>query len=93
MYGKIDNTLKLSGYGVYVARMHGVLWISKIVPSTNGPTLDYDGCIEWCELNDPPNQAFLDIINSEFGLSLTMMHYGKYMTIGEICKGNRAHVV
>jgi len=66
----IEGILKLEGYGIYATYLDDKIWISHIVPQTGGPTLDADDCIEWSELKEPPNQAFLNIINAEFGTSI-----------------------
>lgn len=66
----IEGIIKLEGYGTYVTYLDDKIWISPIVPETNGPTLDADDCIEWSELKEPPNQNFLDIINAEFNTTI-----------------------
>lgn len=66
----INGILKLEGYGTYVTYLDKKVWISPIVPRTNGPTLDADGCIDWSELDIPPNQSFLNIVNAEFGCAV-----------------------
>lgn len=77
-----NNILKLEGFGVYVTYVYNKVYISEIQKS-GGPSLDPDGCIEWEELKDPPNQEFLNTINKCWGLKLTMSDYGKYMSISE----------
>jgi hypothetical protein len=78
-----DLSIKLTGYGVYVTKFDGSIFISNI-QLDGRPTLDPDGCIEWVPLTDPFNQQFLNIINSKFGTHLTMGQFGKYRTVSEI---------
>jgi hypothetical protein len=77
------NIIKLEGFGVYVTLIDNVIYTSDITPSGH-PTLDRDGCINWDELLDPPNQQFLNLVNAHFGISKTMRSYGKPMSISEI---------
>lgn len=81
---KINNILKLEGYGLYVTFIQDKLYQNRINPRTEGPTLDPDGCIEWVEMQDPPNQAFLNIVNSQFGTNLGIGDFKKYPTVSEI---------
>lgn len=83
-----SNTIKLDGYGVYVTCLNKKPQICLIDAKTGGPTKDRDGCMEYTELEDPPNQKFLNILNARFDLCLTMQDYGKSMTLREI----REHV-
>ena len=71
----INGILKLEGYGTYVTLLDDKIWVSPIVPQTNGPTLDADSCIEWTELKMPVNQNFLNIINAEFGCSVKLVDF------------------
>jgi hypothetical protein len=66
----IEGIMKLEGYGTYATYLDDKVWVSPIVPQTNGPTLDANDGIEWTELKEAPNQDFLDIINAEFGCSV-----------------------
>jgi hypothetical protein len=79
-----SNIIKLEGYGVYVTLIDDKLYTSEIDPSNGHPTLDPDKCISWDELIDPANQKFLNIVNAEFGLSLTMHDFNGYMSIKDI---------
>jgi len=73
----IDGILKLEGYGTYTTYLDGKIWVSPIVLQTNGPTLDADNCIEWSELEEPPNQDFLNIVNAEFGVFVQNSDFDK----------------
>jgi len=73
----IEGILKLEGYGTYATYLDGKIWVSPIVPETNGPTLDADDCIEWSELEVPPNQKFLNIVNAEFGISVKAIDFSR----------------
>ncbi len=84
------NILKLEGYGLYVTVIEGKIWECPIVPVTDGPVLDPDGCIEWTECSNPPNQKFLNIVNAELGVSFNMYNFGKPMTVSEIVRFGRA---
>lgn len=79
-----SNIIKLDGYGVYVTYMDSNVYICDITMPSGHPKLDPDSCIEWTELEDPPNQKFLNLINARFSVSLTMTDYGKTMKISEI---------
>ena len=73
----INGILKLEGYGTYATYIDDKIWVSPIVPQTGGPTMDPDDCIEWSELEELPNQNFLNIINSEFGVSVQSADFNK----------------
>ena len=79
-----SDTIKLEGYGVYVTCINKEPQVCLIDPGTGGPTKDRDGCMEYTELTDPPNQKFLNIINAKFSLCLTMQDFGEYMSLREI---------
>ena len=71
----INGILKLEGYGTYVTYLDKKIWVSPIVSKTNGPTMDADNCIEWSELEEPPNQNFLNIVNAEFGCAVNITNF------------------
>ncbi len=71
----IEGILKLEGYGTYVTYLDDKIWVSPIVPQTGGPTLDADDCIEWSELEESPNQNFLNIVNAEFGSTVKVTDF------------------
>lgn len=83
MFQISKNIIKLEGFGVYVTFIDNVLYTSEIT-ATGHPTLDRDGCIDWEELTDPPNQQFLNLANAHFGISKTMHNYGKPMSVSGI---------
>lgn len=75
-YGMTPHSiLKLEGYGTYATYLDNKIWVSPIVPQTGGPTLDADDCVEWSELEETPNQNFLNIINAEFGCSVKLTDF------------------
>lgn len=80
----INNILKLEGYGVYVTVVKGTVYECPINLKTGGPSLDPDGCIEWTECDDPPNQEFLNLINKYLGGGWCMNHFSKNMSISDI---------
>ena len=83
-----SNIMKLEGYGLYVTYIDSEIFISEMVARSGHPVLDPDGCISWEKLVDPPNQAFLNLVNAKFEISLTMNDFGKMMKISDV----KAHV-
>ena len=78
----MNQILKLEGFGLYATYVDGKVHISEL--DKNGyPKLDPDGCVEWEELKDPPNQEFLSELNKQWGLKLKMSDYGCHMSISE----------
>lgn len=79
-----DNILKLEGYGVYITVVDKKLFESPINPKTGGPSLDPDDCVEWTEVTEPPNQAFLNLVNAKFETSFLLTDFGFYLSVGDI---------
>lgn len=79
-----NNIIKLEGYGLYVTYIYSNIYVCDIVLPASVPILDPDGCIEWTELKDPPNQKFLNLVNAEFGTCFTMSNFGKPMSLTDI---------
>lgn len=79
-----DNILKLEGFGFYVTFVNSNIFINKLLPGSEEPTLSSDKCIIWDKLEDPPNQEFLNLINARFKLNLKLTDYNKFMKIKEI---------
>lgn len=79
-----QNIIKLEGYGVYVTLVDDKIFISEIDLKNEGPTLDPDHCIQWDEVEEVPNQKFLNLVNANFGTAFTVRDFGGAMTISEI---------
>jgi hypothetical protein len=78
----MNNILKLKGFGLWVTYVDGKVHTSEM--NVAGiPKLDPDGCIDWEELKDPPNQEFLNEINRYWALKLKMSDFGKPMSVNE----------
>jgi len=84
-----SNIIKLIGYGLYVTVIDSDAYICPMVPHSGLPKLDPDKNIEWSKLEDPANQAFLNLVNAKFGTSFLMTQYGKSMNIKDI----KSHIV
>ena len=79
-----SNIIKLEGYGLYVTYLDSNLYVCPMLGNSGHPRLDADKCIDWDELKDPDNQAFLDVCNEKYETSFTMNDYGKHMSITEM---------
>jgi len=79
-----SNIIKLEGYGIYVTCIDSNLYVCPMQGKLGHPKLDGDKCIEWEELEDPDNQAFLDLCNERFKTSFTMNNFDKHMSLSEI---------
>ena len=79
-----SNIIKLEGHGLYVTYIDSNLYVCPMIGNSGHPRLDRDKCIDWDELKDPDNQAFLNICNERFKTSYTMNNFDKVMTIREM---------
>jgi len=79
-----SNIIKLEGYGVYVTYIDDKLYVCPMQGKYGHPRLDEDKCIDWEELTDPDNQAFLNLVNRRFLTSFVMGDFGKSMKITDI---------
>lgn len=79
-----SSIIKLEGYGLYVTYIDSEIYVCEMTPHSGLPKLDPDKCIEWEKLEDPPNQKFLNLVNTRFETSLTMNNFDKIMNIGDI---------